>query len=163
MIKKSDLKNIEFLQCLTDEMLEKLLPITEVLEVKSNEIIFNEGDPAENFYLLKSGHVLLEKKISKSMFVNVCAIDPGEAFGFSASVNSDVRSLTAVCSEPATLYVIRRNSLQKLMEEDQSLGYLIMKHTANLLFQRWARRTEQLIRTMKCHPDIKDIQDIDVM
>jgi len=158
MIKKSDLKKNEFMQSLTDEMLEKLLPITEALEVKSHEIIFNEGDPAENIYLLKSGHVLLEKKISNDILVNVCAIDPGEAFGLSVLLDKEACSTAAICNEAATLFVINRNSLLKLMEEDQSMGYMLMKYTAKVLNQMCVRRTEQLIRTIKCHPDINALE-----
>lgn len=161
MIKKSDLKKNEFLQALTDEMLEKLIPITEVLEVESREIIFNEGDPAENFYLVKSGQVLLEQKISDDILVNVCAIDPGEAFGLSVLLNRDDRSMAAICNEAATLFVINRTSLLKMMEEDESMGYIIMKHTAKVLNQRWVRRTEQFLRALKSHPDIHNLDAMD--
>lgn len=155
MIKKSDLKENEFLQFFTDEMLEKLIPITEVLKVKSQEIIFKEGDPAEKFYLVKSGHVLLEKEISKGVFVNVCAVDSGEAFELSALLSNGVRSMTAICDEHATLLAISRNSLLKLMDEDKSVGYMLMKHAAEVLYQRWVKRTEQFLNTLKSHPDYK--------
>lgn len=154
MIKKSDLKKNEFLQALTDEMLEKLIPIIGVLEVESREIVFNEGDPAENFYLVKSGQVLLEQKISNDILVNVSAIDPGDAFGLSVLLNRDVRSMSAICNEAATLFVINRNFLLELMEKDHSMGFLIMKHTAKVLNRRWVKRTEQFLRALKSHPDI---------
>lgn len=160
MIKKSDLRKNEFLQTLTDEMLERLLPITEVLEVESREIIFNEGDPAENFYLVKSGQVLLEQKISNDILVNVCSIDPGEAFGLSVLLNKEARSMAAICNQAATLFVINSTSLLKLMEEDKTMGYMIMNHTAKVLNQRWVRRTEQFLRALKSHPDINALNVI---
>lgn len=155
MIKKSDLKKNEFLQFLTDEMLERILPITKVLEVESREIIFNEGDPAENFYLVKSGQILLEQKISKDILVNVSAIEANEAFGLSVLLHRDERSMAAICNEAATLFVIHRNDLLNLMEKDHTMGYLIMKHTATVLRKRWVKRTEQFLRALKSHPDIK--------
>ncbi len=154
MLRKSDLKKNEFMHFLTDEMLEKIIPITNVLEVESREIIFNEGDPAEDFYLVKSGQVLLEQKISKDIMVNVSAIGAGEAFGLSVLLNKDERSMGAICNEAATLFVIHRNDLLNLMEHDMTMGYLIMQHTAKELNKRWVKRTEQFLRALKCHPDI---------
>ncbi|MBF0229525.1 MAG: Crp/Fnr family transcriptional regulator [Desulfamplus sp.] len=154
MIKKSDLKKNEFMQFLTDEMLEKIIAITEVLQVENREIIFNEGDPAENFYLVNSGQILLEQKISKDILVNVSAIEAGEAFGLSVLLHRDERSTAAICNETATLFVIHRNDLLDLMEKDHTMGYLIMKHTATVLRKRWVKRTEQFLRALKSHPDI---------
>ncbi|MBF0390405.1 MAG: cyclic nucleotide-binding domain-containing protein, partial [Desulfamplus sp.] len=85
MIKKSDLQKNEFMKFLTDEMLEKIIPIIDVMEVESREIIFNEGDPAENFYLVKSGQILLEQKISKDILVNVSAIEAVKPTNFGKS------------------------------------------------------------------------------
>lgn len=159
MIRKSDLKKNEFMHSLTDEMLEKLMPITAVLEVNSGEMIFNEGDPAEDFYMVKSGKVLLEQKLSDEIMVTVSSIDPGEAFGLSVLLNRDERSMSAICNESATIFVINRNSLLNLMEENHSLGYLIMKQTATVLNRRWVLRTDQFLRALRNHPDIHDLEE----
>ncbi|MBF0377925.1 MAG: cyclic nucleotide-binding domain-containing protein [Desulfamplus sp.] len=154
MIKKSDLKKNDFMQFLTDEMLEKIIPITKVMEVESREIIFNEGDLAEHFYLVKSGQVLLEQKISKDILVNISAINAGEAFGLSVLLHRDQRAMAAICNEAATLIMIHRNDLLNLMEQDHTMGYLIMKYAAKVLHRRWIKRTEQFLRALKSHPDI---------
>ncbi len=158
MIRKSDLKKNEFMCSLTDEMLEKLMPITAVLEVNSGEIIFDEGDPAADFYMVKSGKVLLEQKLSDEIMVTVSSIDPGEAFGLSVLLNREERSMSAICNESATIFVINRNSLLNIMGEDHSLGYLIMKQTATVLNRRWMLRTEQFLRSLSNHPDIHDLE-----
>ncbi len=121
MLRKSDLKKNEFMHFLSDEMLDKIISITNVLEVESREIIFNEGDPAEDFYLVKSGQVLLEQKLSKDILVNVSSIEAGEAFGLSVLLNRDERSMSAICNQAATLFVIHRNDLLNLMEKEDQL------------------------------------------
>ncbi|MBF0209829.1 MAG: cyclic nucleotide-binding domain-containing protein [Desulfamplus sp.] len=155
MIKKSDLQKNEFMKFLTDEMLEKIIPIIDVMEVESREIIFNEGDPTEHFYLVKSGEILLEQKLTKDILVNVGSIKAGEAFGFAVLLHNDQRSLAAICNEAATLFVIKRGDLLALMEKDNKMGYLIMKHAAKVIHRRWVKRTEQFLRALKSHPDIK--------
>ncbi|MGD9731855.1 MAG: Crp/Fnr family transcriptional regulator [Desulfamplus sp.] len=158
MLRKSDLKKNEFMHFLTDEMLDKIISITNVLEVESREIIFNEGDPAEDFYLVKSGQVLLEQKLSKDVLVNVSSIEAGEAFGLSVLLNRDERSMAAICNQAATLFVIHRNDLLNLMEKDHTMGYMIMQHTAKELHKRWIKRTEQFLRALKSHPDITALE-----
>ena len=63
MLSIEDLKDIILLGHLDDKMLEKLLPYIDVLQFDENELIFREGDPADRFYFLKHGKILLEKQL----------------------------------------------------------------------------------------------------
>ena len=63
MISRKDLKQIIMLGYLTDEMIDKLIPITDQLLFGTDEVIFRQGDKANRFYMLKQGKVLLELKI----------------------------------------------------------------------------------------------------
>lgn len=158
MISKAELKKDFFLKYLTDEMLEKIISITQVINVESGQVIFNEGDPADNFYMVKSGKVLLEQKISEDIMVTVGSIDAGEAFGLSVLLNEDERSMAAICNESAVLYVLHRQFLLDLMESDHSMGYLIMKQAASVLNERSVLRTEQFLRAIHSHPDIHELE-----
>ncbi|MBF0469487.1 MAG: Crp/Fnr family transcriptional regulator, partial [Desulfamplus sp.] len=95
---------------------------------------------------------------AKDIQVNVRAIDPGEAFGLSVVLNRDNCSMTAICDEAATIFVINGNALRNLMEEDHSMGYLFMRHTSKVLHKRWLMRTEQFVKTLKSHPDISALE-----
>jgi len=53
MISKEDLKKIVILKSLTDDMLEKLIPIVNTTSFNKGEIIFKEGDLADKFYILR--------------------------------------------------------------------------------------------------------------
>ncbi len=48
---------------LTDDMRERLAQITDVLNFDKDEILFREGEPADRFYMLRTGNVLLEQRI----------------------------------------------------------------------------------------------------
>jgi len=158
MITKSELKKDEFLESLTDEMLEKFIPLTEEWSVESGEIIFSEGDSADNFFMVKKGKILLEQKISEDIIATVGTVDPGESFGLSVLLDEPRRLMTAICSETATVYAIHKNSLLDLMDEDHSMGYFIMKQAARVLNTRLILRTEQFLRSMHTHPDIHELE-----
>ncbi len=157
MISKAELKKDFFMKNLTDEMLEKIVSITQVIKVQSGEVIFNEGDSADNFYMVKSGKVLLEQKISDDIMVTVGAIEAGEDFGLSVLLNEDACSMSAICNEAAVLYAVHRQSIIDLMESDHSMGYLIMKQAASVLDERLRLRTEQFLRSLKSHPEIHEL------
>ena len=65
MITRNELKQIVLIGHLTDEMLDKLIPITDLLHFDEKEFIFRQGDKSERFYMLKKGKVLLELKVTQ--------------------------------------------------------------------------------------------------
>ena len=89
MITRQDLKQIVMLTYLTDPMLDKLAQVVDVLKFDKEEIIFREKEPSGRFYMLKSGQVLLEQRISDQVTACVAAIKPGYSFGWSAMIENE--------------------------------------------------------------------------
>ncbi len=90
MVPIEDLKDIVDLTHLTDDMLEKFTSIIDVLRFEEDDIVFREGDPAERFYILKYGKILLEKKISEKISFAIGAIKPGYSFDRVALPEHDI-------------------------------------------------------------------------
>ena len=55
MVSAQDLKGIELFAGLTDGMLDKLAPLVQEGSFDEREIIYETGNPAEEFYSLKRG------------------------------------------------------------------------------------------------------------
>ncbi len=55
MISKHDLKQTKLLGNLTDDMLEKLLPVTDLITLDDRDVVFRNGDSADFLYLVKRG------------------------------------------------------------------------------------------------------------
>jgi CRP-like cAMP-binding protein len=90
MVTQDDLKQIVMLTYLTDPMREALAGITESLRYGKGKVIFRENQPAERFFMLRSGYVLLEQKISDKVTVFMGSIKPGYSFGWSAMLEDGV-------------------------------------------------------------------------
>lgn len=159
MLTKDELKKNILLEYFTDEMLEELAAITVLIKAKKGDVIYRKGDPAQNVYMLKSGKVLLEQKISATILVSVNSIDPGESFGWAFFLEKGSNDLTATCSEDCEIYVINREMVRALMERDHSLGFMMMKHLSAVLKRRLDQRTHQFLRTVKTHPDISMLEE----
>ncbi len=142
---------------LDDDMLTKLIPITELLLFDDKEIIFRQGDKAERLYMLLQGKVLLEQRLTQRITVFISAIKPGFTFGWSAMLDEDAFTSDAVCADPCKVFSFRREKIMALMEQDHSLGYIMSQSLLRILKKRIDIRTEQFIKTIKHHPDLLDL------
>ncbi|MFP3980325.1 MAG: cyclic nucleotide-binding domain-containing protein [Desulfobacterales bacterium] len=156
MLTKESLRSIQILEALTDEMLEKLLPLIESHHFEERELIFREGDRTGKFYMLKSGKVLLEKSISSKIAVSIASIKPGFSFGWSAMLDEPLR-LDAICTEPSVIYALNARETFDLMEQDPHMGYLINKNLVRIVQRRLDMRTEQFSRVISRHPHIQPL------
>jgi CRP-like cAMP-binding protein len=157
MAAREDLKQIVMLRYLSDEMLEKLVPITNLLHFDKRELIFRQGDKAEHFYMLKEGKVILEQRITDKIAVSVSAINPGDSFGLSAILDGEEYSIDAVCAEPCQVFTLRDKEIRTLFEEDHSLGFIMSQQLLRIIKKRHDIRTEQFLKTLRHHPEISNL------
>ena len=160
MVSLEDLKKIYLLQNLTDEMIEKMLPITELSHFEEREVIFEEGQNAENFYMLKRGKILLEVEVSGMIIISLGSIKSGYSFGWSALLPDSNYTSYAVTSEPCEVLVISGNKFINFLNEDHTMGYLVMSDVFKILKNRLERRTGQFLKVMSKHPDIQKLLGI---
>ncbi|MCF8067862.1 MAG: cyclic nucleotide-binding domain-containing protein [Desulfobacterales bacterium] len=157
MVTLNELKDIVILSYLTDEMLEKMLPITNLLMFDEGETLFKENDHAEWFYMLKRGKVLLEQKISDDITVFVGSIKPGYSLGWSSMLDGEHYTSDAVCAETCEVLAVKGSKLKDLLDNDFDMGYRLTQRLLRVIKKRMDYRKEQLLRVIKHHPDIKNL------
>ena len=155
MFSTEELKGIYLLADLTEQMLEKVLPLVQPLRFNQGDIIFEEGEKAENLYCLKRGKILLEVEISETITISLGSIKTGYSFGWSALLSGSSYTSYAVCAEPCEVLAIPGDKFQDLLKEDLDMGYRIMKFVSVILKGRLERRTGQFLKVMSKHPDIQ--------
>ena len=154
MISREDLKQIVMLGYLTDEMLDKLIPITDLLHFKKDEYIFRQGDRADRLYMLQQGKVLLEHKITEEVTVSVSAIKPGLSFGWSAMLDEELFTTDAICAEDCRVFSFREEKIKTLFQKDHSLAFIMSQRLLRIIKKRYDIRTEQFLKTIRHHPEI---------
>jgi len=157
MVTHEDLKQIIMLSYLSDDMRGKLVPNMEMLRFHERESVFRSGEVADVFFMLKTGKVLLEQRLSDKMTVTVGTIKPGFSFGWSAILPDGRYTLDAVCAEESQVLAISRDTLIELMDNDHSMGYIIMQRLLRVMQTRLDNRTEQFVRVIAKHPDIQTL------
>ena len=157
MLTKEDLKQIRMLAHLTDPMLDRLAQIIDVLKLDKDEILIKEGEPAERFYMLRSGNVLLEQRISDKVTACVGSVKPGFSFGWSTMVDNGVYTSDAVCVEPSEIYSFKRDKINTLFEQDPEMGFRMYQRLLEMIKKRLDYRTRQFRQAIKDHPDMQNL------
>jgi CRP-like cAMP-binding protein len=157
VITTNDLKEMVIMTHLKEEMLENLIKITDFLTFNEKEFIFRQGDIADRFYMVKRGKVLLEQTMTEKITVSVGSIKPGFAFGWSTMIEEGNYTTNAVCAEPCDILSIRGEKLRDLCARDSETGFLLSQRLLVILKKRYDYRTEQFIKVIKHHPDMKDL------
>lgn len=154
MITRATLKDIVMLGYLNDEMLDQLIPITEMLQFDEQEFVFHQGKDADRFYFVQRGKVLLEQRISPTISITLSAINPGYSFGWSAMLDNGTYTIDALCAEPCQLISFRADKLKSLFDKNHSLGYIMSQRLLRVIQKRFEIRTEQFVKAIQHHPDL---------
>lgn len=139
MVSTELMKRYPFFSLLTEEQLKAIARIAEEKTSAEEEILLQEGRPAQKLCLLIEGEVdLLFSGSGEGAVVNalVGTIAPGEVFGVSAMVEPYTYVSSVKAMSQVKYIEIDAMELRKLMEQDPSLGYKIMNNIAIAMLER---------------------------
>jgi len=158
MLSYDEVRDIVDLNPLSDTMLDAIIPHLDILQYEEDDIIFQEGDPAERLYFLKRGKVLLEKRISDKISFAIGAVKPGNSFGWSAVMGKGMSySTMTLCTEPCQVYSIRSDKIRNLLEKDHDMAFIFYQRLLWVVKNRLDHRTSQFVTVLRNHPDIESL------
>lgn len=141
MVSAAFLKECNVFEGLNDAQIEKLVSIAKEESFPTGTLLYKEGDPSTHLYLVQQGKVFLEMKTDMGptrppMQVIIDVVTRREAFGWSAFVEPNLHTLSALIAEPTRIITFDGGKLRAMMEEDCGMGYEVMKGLARLLATR---------------------------
>ncbi|MRG95993.1 Crp/Fnr family transcriptional regulator [Polyangium spumosum] len=96
------------------------------------EVIYREGEPGTEAYLLEEGRVRLLKKV-RGAERSLMVLKPGDLFGESALLPGAERSSTAVALSAGLALAIDQTTLQNLLEHNAGIASRIVKQLVRRL------------------------------
>jgi CRP-like cAMP-binding protein len=139
------LQEIQFLRDMAPEHLEQIANNARIREFDESDVVFREGDAAENIYLVVFGNVSLEICAAGSGCKQILTLGPGELLGWSALLGQSRYTARARTPELARLVEINVPQLMKICDRDPQFGYELMRRTALALASRLSATRMQLI------------------
>jgi len=103
---------------------------------EAGDVIFREGDPAETFYLLRRGRVMLSTHLPNQGDVAIESIEPGDVLGWSWLHEPHRWHFDAVASEDCGAIVFDGTCLHDKCTDDHELGYALLNRFAQVMIDR---------------------------
>jgi CRP/FNR family transcriptional regulator, cyclic AMP receptor protein len=97
-------------------------------------VLFREGDPGEEMYVIQTGRVQLTRRV-RGREAHLATLPPGEFFGEMAIVNNRPRSATATVMEDAQLLVIDARTFEAMVRGNAEIALRFIKKLAARLAQ----------------------------
>jgi len=115
--------------------------VRKVTEFKSEEVVYAQGGPATSVMYLQSGGVKLTvvSEVGKEAIVGI--LGPGDFFGEGSLAGQSVRMGTATTITSATVLVIEKKEMFKVLHEKHALSDLFIR----FMLERNIRIEEDLV------------------
>jgi CRP-like cAMP-binding protein len=141
----SALRGMRALEGLSHEHVDRLASIAEEVAFPAGAIIFREGDPATDVYLLMEGSVSVEICAPSVGCRRILTVAEGELLGWSPVLEQGKLTASARTQAPTLAVKINGQRLLALCDEDPRFGYEFMRRAALALAKRLSATRLQLL------------------
>jgi CRP/FNR family cyclic AMP-dependent transcriptional regulator len=127
------LGSVEVFEGVTTEDLDQLGKICTERAYKMGEVITQQGEPGEEFFIVCQGFVEVVHSASDGDLPprTIVNLGSGQIFGEMALVDHGPRSATVLAASDETrVLVIHRGDFEELCEHNHHLGYVVMRNIA---------------------------------
>ncbi len=122
-----------FLKDLDKKYIQLLVGCSSNVVFKTGDFIFREGEPADSFYFIRHGRVLIETHIPHKGTIMIRSREEGEILGWSWLVPPFRWHFDARAVELTRAIALDGKCLREKCDEDHDLGYEIMKRLALII------------------------------
>jgi CRP-like cAMP-binding protein len=142
---ESVIREHPFFQDFPEEHLSFITGCAKNVQFPEKHFIFLEGDPANEFYFIRSGAVSIEMVIPRLGSTTVQTVGEGEILGWSWVSPPYRWHFNAKTLKRTRALVFDAKCLRAKCEEDHDLGFEILKRFANIITARLDATRLQLL------------------
>jgi len=122
------LKSVDIFEHATIEQLGRIAVLTEEVHFEPGEIIFNEGEPGDSFYLLLSGRVFIERNGN-----TLREMKEKEAFGTLEVLDFHPRATTAKAADQVRALKLNGQEFHDLLSLDIEMVQAVFRMLCGLV------------------------------
>ena len=122
------LKSVDIFEHATIEQLGRIAGLTEEVHFEPGEIIFNEGEPGDSFYLLLSGRVFIERNGN-----TLRELKEKEAFGTLEVLDFHPRATTAKAADQVRALKLNGQEFHDLLSLDIEMVQAVFRMLCGLV------------------------------
>lgn len=150
MISPEMLAGFDLFKGISEETLNQIASISQIVRVAKGEFVFKEGEQADTLHLLVSGSIALRVNLtSRPDFVTVSFIhNPHQILGWSGVVAPNHYTASAYCEEDTELLVIPSNRFMDVLQNDPDAGFRIMLRITQVISDRLRNSRQALLKSL---------------
>ena len=130
------LKNVNIFSLLSEDVIENLLRYIRVRDVKANTVLFREGDPGNELYIVESGVIGITLLLPDGKQQEIYETHAGEFFGEMAIFENAPRSATCRAKRSTRLLTLSEEDFFNIIDEKPEIAISIMFRMLNITTQR---------------------------
>jgi len=127
------LRQVSFFGNLADEELRLILSVCHEHSYPADEVIFDEGDAADRFFIVMDGRVEVWKNFKQPDPDLLGYHDPGHFFGEMALVDELPRSATVTAKTGVKVLFLYRDDFRSLVKDHSSIAISVMTSMSSLV------------------------------
>ena len=115
----------------------------------ANQVVFLEGDPSAGLYIVQHGWLKAIKLAANGREQTLRLVGPHEVFQELSVLMQSSNPATVVALEPATVWLIPRNSLLQLLDSHPQLARIIIQNLAERVLHLLALVEDLSLRSVE--------------
>jgi CRP/FNR family transcriptional regulator, cyclic AMP receptor protein len=135
-----------FFRDLAPRHIELLTEAAMLKDFKAGEVIFEEGDPANRFYIVRSGEVEVLSEADDGRAVSVQRVGPGDVLGWSWLFPPYYWHFDARAVADTNAIFFYGTWLRESCERDHDFGYVMLKRMSAIIIQRLQATRQRLVQ-----------------
>jgi CRP/FNR family cyclic AMP-dependent transcriptional regulator len=142
-----------FCRELDENHLQLMVGCASNMRVDAGQFFFREGDPANEFYLIRSGRVAVEFFAAQRGTITLLTLGDGDVLGWSWLFPPYRWSFDARALDLTRAIAFDGKCIRGKFEQDYKLGYEIMKRSVGIVEQRLEAARMQLLNMYGAHAE----------
>jgi CRP-like cAMP-binding protein len=136
------LKELPIFSSLTDGEIKAVSEISNTQTVSADDIVFSEGKPGSDLYVIIRGSVRIYTKITDNVDKTLVTLRKGGLFGEMAVISEDYRTATAKAVEETELLSISQKDFKNLLDKNPAVGKKLLEFIVKVLADRLKTTTD---------------------
>lgn len=142
-------EQLAFFQGLTLDQVERLQVLFIPWNCVADTVIFEQGDPADNLYLVVSGEIVVQYKPDDGPAIQVARVQDGGIVGWSAALGSRAYTSGAMTTVATYMLRVRGSDLRMLCVQEPEFGEVILDRLAGVIAVRLRSTHAQVLALLE--------------
>lgn len=146
---RQELRQLPIFRGLSKAQLNLIDPILNLCHFRQDQVIFEQGQPADFVYILLQGEVIIQFKPYDAPLLTVTHINPGGIFGWSAALRHKAYTSLACTTRESDAYKISGLDMHLLCENYPETGVVLLGRLASVITERLHSTHTQILKILR--------------